>query len=218
MFGLDDLISGGVALLGQGAQNRWSARQAQKQMDFQKEMSSTAHQREVADLKKAGLNPLLSVNAGASSPSGAMAEGESPVGAGLSTAMQARQLRKSLEVMDADINEKNSRAALNTASLPVKGFAGDVAGAGRQLFDQWQKTVQSAIEAGDNYFERASDRQRLQHLKETERRARAAKAARLLQSARQARGVISDQPLAPTENFPKLPADSIPFLTRPRRP
>lgn len=50
----------------------WSSGEAQKQMDFQERMSSSAHQREVDDLKAAGLNPLLSVNSGASTPGGAM--------------------------------------------------------------------------------------------------------------------------------------------------
>lgn len=52
--------------------NEWSAQQAQKQMDFQEMMSNTAHQREIADLKAAGLNPVLSAKlGGASTPVGA---------------------------------------------------------------------------------------------------------------------------------------------------
>ena len=37
--------------------NQASAQQAEKQMAFQKEMSNSAHQREVADLKKAVRSP-----------------------------------------------------------------------------------------------------------------------------------------------------------------
>ncbi len=53
----------------------FSAKSASRNRSFQRSMSNTAHQREIADLKLAGLNPILSATGGggASSPGGSQA-------------------------------------------------------------------------------------------------------------------------------------------------
>lgn len=75
MYSMPDISNYADSMVHLAQQNNlWSAEQAQKQMDFQERMSNTSIQRAMADMKAAGINPILSAQNGATSPSGAMAQ------------------------------------------------------------------------------------------------------------------------------------------------
>ena len=66
-----DVFGGFLGGLGGLGKQQADKASSARQMAFQERMSNTAHQRQMADLKKAGINPMLSAKlGGASSPSG----------------------------------------------------------------------------------------------------------------------------------------------------
>ena len=130
LFGIDDVlvgaaITGGLSFLGGERRNSAQAAMADRQMDFQERMSSTAHQREVKDLKEAGLNPILSAKlGGASSPAGAMPNVEDTIGPSaeraMSTALAIQKQRAEVELLRAqerNVNSQNIKTQADTEAV-----------------------------------------------------------------------------------------------------
>ena len=79
-----DFIPGVGDANAQQRANKANVQQAELNRQFQERMSNTAYQRAMADMKKAGLNPILAYQqGGASSPSGSTAQIESASKTGL---------------------------------------------------------------------------------------------------------------------------------------
>lgn len=104
-------IAAGIAA-GQGlVTSAFNAWQAGKQRSWEERMSNTAHQREVQDLRAAGLNPILSVrHGGASTPAGSSAQANSPDIAG--NYLQGKLAEGTVDVQQAQVNDLNSAARL----------------------------------------------------------------------------------------------------------
>lgn len=99
-------------------QQAFNAAEAQKNRDWQTTMSNTAHQREMADLEAAGLNPVLTANQGAATGAGATASvmpNEVQNTAKKLASVEIESMKKQNEKIDNDMANNTAKTQADVA-------------------------------------------------------------------------------------------------------
>lgn len=174
-MGLESFAAGVAGPAGGVISGLFADKAARDNRGFQEKMSNTAHQREVDDLRRAGLNPILSAGGrGASTPSGATAQ-VPDFGSIANSAMSVRTAYKQAEAnirstvataRDKEIDNIISEDALRTyESDPtvrqaviggnlgrragVPGPLGAVMGGSSSALKRWFKANKNVIKQGN---------------------------------------------------------------------
>lgn len=134
--------------------NRQNKEMSEAQMQFQERMSSTAHQREILDLKTAGLNPLLSSTGGASSPSGSQATMQN-IASGLSSsaadianiklqreqiALQTERQKEEIKTLQAQRQKTNTETRVLAKDIPKSDLINQGYDYIKKKFNEFQKS------------------------------------------------------------------------------
>ena len=158
-MGLIDSLIGTVGSIFNNQQNISAAQQANQEnialqrenRDFQANMANTAHRREVADLKAAGLNPVLSAGggSGAATPSSAAAQVE-PVKSADIAGQVSQQLTEGMHrtLMESQIKKEmaNAISAGSEAAVSAQKAKNEVEGQeAKNAFTRTQTAVAKAL-------------------------------------------------------------------------
>ncbi|AGT39939.1 minor capsid protein [Marine gokushovirus] len=118
------IITAGASLLGGISRNKEAKLASARQMAFQRDMSDTSYQRGMADMKKAGLNPILAGKmGGASTPTGSTYQPENVANNAVTQYLATQQNIANIDRTEAETQKIKAETKVtrdSSGSIPGK--------------------------------------------------------------------------------------------------
>ncbi|AXH75658.1 MAG: DNA pilot protein [Microviridae sp.] len=149
--------SAAIGALGAGDQASSARDNAREQRQWEQDMSNSAYQRQVKDMRAAGLNPILAAaqGGGASTPSGATAPAYDRISPAINSARESARTLAELKNLNEEYEVKKSVEQLNKAQATNLGVDNTIKQASAKMIQSQLPGAETEAKIDSSWYGKA---------------------------------------------------------------